>query len=224
MTTKPAREDRPALLRPRDPAGLIPPPHVGALIFDWDGTVADTHEAGYRAFRRTASALGLNVDREWYWDRVGLSSPDTFGELLQEQSGADVGAPEIDDLVDQRDRFYLDELGRVRVFPWMQELIEREAKRRALAVVTVGPRATLEPTLLSLGLNRYFDVLVTRDDVAERKPAPDGYVEAVRRLARRPQDCLVYEDSDEGIVAAHSAGIDVVDVRSLTGSHDRVDP
>ncbi|MEV4872808.1 HAD-IA family hydrolase [Streptomyces syringium] len=74
------------------------------------------------------------------------------------------------------------------------------------------------PRLSATGLEGLFDVVVTREDVARGKPAPDLFTEAARRLGVRPARCLVVEDADEGLAAARAAGMDAVDVRPFAVS------
>ena len=84
-----------------------------------------------------------------------------------------------------------------------------------LAVATGGMRFICEGLLKSAGLRHLFETVVTCEDVTRHKPAPDIYLEAARRLQVRPELCLAYEDTDPGIVAAQSAGMQVIDVRTL---------
>jgi HAD superfamily hydrolase (TIGR01509 family) len=67
----------------------------------------------------------------------------------------------------------------------------------------------------ALELRPYFDAVVTREDVEKGKPSPDIFLRAAQLLDADLAGCLVYEDSDEGIEAAHAAGMDVIDVRAL---------
>lgn len=84
-----------------------------------------------------------------------------------------------------------------------------------LAVATGGMRHICHGLLSSVGLKALFDAIVTCEDVVKHKPAPDIYLEAARRVNVKPEQCLAYEDTDPGIAAAKSAGMQVVDVRTF---------
>jgi HAD superfamily hydrolase (TIGR01509 family) len=82
-----------------------------------------------------------------------------------------------------------------------------------MAVASNGTRANVERTLVTVGLRRLFDELVAIEDVAHGKPAPDLYQEVARRLGVLPADCIVFEDTDEGLQAARGAGMRARDIR-----------
>src|SRR5204862_7694528 len=85
--------------------------------------------------------------------------------------------------------------------------------RVPMAVVSGGPGVAVRAALTKAGVLDLFDAVVTVDDVARGKPAPDLYLAAVDRLGCGPDDCVAYEDSEEGIAAARAAGIRCIDVR-----------
>ncbi len=85
--------------------------------------------------------------------------------------------------------------------------------RVPMAVASNGRRANVEASLGATGLLPLFDVLVAAEDVAAGKPAPDVFLESARRLGVEPAGCVVLEDSDEGLAAAHAAGMRSIDVR-----------
>ena len=82
-----------------------------------------------------------------------------------------------------------------------------------MSVASNGVRANVEATLVGTKLRSLFDYVVTADDVKHGKPAPDVYLEAARRMQVDPASCVVFEDSDEGLEAAHRAGMRGIDIR-----------
>lgn len=86
-----------------------------------------------------------------------------------------------------------------------------------MAVGSGGERALVDKTLRFCGLDGFFDHVVTFDDTRQGKPSPAIFLEAARRLGVDPGECLVLDDSDEGVEAAERAGMKVIDVRPLTG-------
>jgi beta-phosphoglucomutase-like phosphatase (HAD superfamily) len=82
-----------------------------------------------------------------------------------------------------------------------------------LAVASSGSRCLVSAILEAIGVAGLFDAVITADDVRRNKPAPDVYLTACERLSVCPQDCIAYEDTDDGIRAASTAGMRVIDVR-----------
>ncbi|MFQ6196984.1 HAD family hydrolase [Streptomyces sp. NPDC000405] len=182
-----------------------------ALILDWDGTLVDSQPLNYRCLAETLSLYGIALDREWYRSRLGTSGSDLLAEL-----GVTVPYGEV---LARCGELIIGSVRTLRPFPvavgWV-EAARDHGLRCAVASGGGGPvvRAGLEAT----GLERLFDVVVTREDVARGKPAPDVFMEAARRLGVRPARCLVVEDADEGLEGARAAGMDAVDVRPFVVS------
>ncbi|WP_031069753.1 HAD family hydrolase [Streptomyces sp. NRRL WC-3742] len=190
------------------------PGRARALLFDWDGTLVDSQEANYRAMEAALATQGMRLDQDWFDARTGLSSADLIHELLA-GTGTRLTVP-VDDLVAARDRHFLVNADRIRVHAPVAEVALACHGTLPLAVASGGARLIIETTIRHLSLERLFTTLVTRDEVDRGKPAPDIFLRAAEALRTAPADCLVYEDSDEGIEAAHAAGMPVIDVRPVT--------
>ncbi len=93
------------------------------------------------------------------------------------------------------------------------EIIRRYAGKLPMAVATGGTRAICTRTLEALGLLQHFDALVTADDVAHGKPAPDIFLEAAKQIGRRPEACCAFEDAELGLQSARAARMHVIDIR-----------
>jgi beta-phosphoglucomutase-like phosphatase (HAD superfamily) len=91
--------------------------------------------------------------------------------------------------------------------------------RVPMSVASNGVRANVEATLVNAKLRPLFDYVVTADDVKRGKPAPDVYLEAARRMQVDPAKCVVFEDSDEGLEAAHRADMRGIDIRREAPLH-----
>ncbi len=115
------------------------------------------------------------------------------------------------------------ELSRGRLSPMngLHRLIDRLTHERIpMALATSAPKLNVEHTLVELGLSDAFPIIVRGDEVPRGKPAPDVFIEAARRLAVDPADCLVFEDAPMGIAAAQAAGMRVVALTtSFPASH-----
>jgi HAD superfamily hydrolase (TIGR01509 family) len=93
------------------------------------------------------------------------------------------------------------------------EIAVKYKKRLPMAVVSGGIRTNVDITLDAIGLNNFFDTVITADDPVKPKPSPEIFLEAARRLNAEPLYCQVFEDGDSGIEAARKAGMIVTDVR-----------
>jgi HAD superfamily hydrolase (TIGR01509 family) len=186
-----------------------------ALIFDFDGTIADTSPLHARAFEETLAPLGIVVD---YPKLAGLKTADALEKCLK---SAGLAPPEgdLESLVAHKQRrareLIAQELAPV---PKIDAFLRWTRERYLVALVTSGSRRTIAGALQKLGYEDWFDPLICADDVVRAKPDPEGFITALRALACQAQEALVFEDSDSGFRAAAAAGLDYVDVRRFDWS------
>ncbi|MBW3579435.1 MAG: HAD-IA family hydrolase [Actinobacteria bacterium] len=188
---------------------------MDAVIFDVDGTLVDSERDGHRvAFNLAFEELGLPY--RWDIDLYGALLEVTGGQrrLHAYLEGEGVPAGERDELVPKlhaRKTELFRELvadGKVDPRPGAVELLEDlTGAGLRLAVATTGSRGWVEPLLERLFAGVPFDPVITGDDVPARKPDPSAYVMALGRLGLPPAGALAVEDSDNGLVAAHAAGL-----------------
>lgn len=185
-----------------------------ALIFDCDGTLANTTPVHYRTFSEAFAEHGHTMARDWYFARTGLSRDQVFEQFAQE-----FGLSFDNETVANRMReLFFDYIDQVEEIAQVTEVARRYHGVVPMAVASGGQRAIVEATLTSLGLLDLFDTIVAVENAARSKPAPDLFLEAARRLGVDPTACLVFEDSDEGLEAAKRAGMASKDVRHLLSS------
>lgn len=211
-----------------------------ALLFDVDGTIADTEALGHRpAYNRAFRELGLTFRWGPKLYRKLLQQPGgrerlkyyfqhyqpPLGEHAPEaQANMDAWVGRVHELKSHYFKRYMRH-GRVPLRPGVARLM-REAREAGLqlAIVTNASRKTLEPVLkYSLGPEMMAEIAViaSGEEVKNKKPAPDVYLLAAQRLGLTPAECVALEDSEMGLTAAASAGIDaVVTVNSDTVAQD----
>lgn len=190
---------------------LQPPAYCEALIFDWDGTLADSQEANYQALAKTINDHGGTVPRDWFDARTGISAEEVVRLLISEfRYELDT---DVDSIVEEREQRYLEQLGSVREISSVLQVARRYKGRLPMAVASGASRRTVLATMNALGISSIFGTVLTREDVKRGKPAPDLFLLAAARLKVPPSGCLVYEDSDEGILAAREARMRTIDVR-----------
>jgi beta-phosphoglucomutase-like phosphatase (HAD superfamily) len=115
----------------------------------------------------------------------------------------------------EKEEAYLPFLPEVKPIELVVKVAEANHGRLPMAVASGGMKHIIEQVLEHLKIRHYFDAIVTSEDVKRQKPAPDIFLEAARRIAVDPHFCRAYEDTDLGMQAIRSAGMEAIDVRQL---------
>lgn len=192
---------------------LVFGPHIRGLVFDCDGTIADTMPLHYEAWVAALGEHGVEFPEALFYEMAGIPTARII-EILNEKHGH---AMPVQQTADYKEELYVKLIPQVRPIEPVVQLVEKYAGQLPMAVATGGTRAICSKTLSSLGLLHHFAAMVTADDVAHGKPAPDIFLEAARRIGQAPEHCIAFEDADLGIQAARAAGMEVVDVRRWPG-------
>ena len=186
------------------------PPLPAALIFDCDGTLALTGDLHFAAFVRAVAAQGGVLDRAFYDARAGLARHGFIAEWLAASGSPADPLPLAQDSITEAAR--LARAGHGRPNPPVAALAQAWGARPS-AVASNGEGPVVRATLEACGLLPLFDTVVTLDEVAMPKPDPEMFLLAARRLGHLLAECLVLEDSAQGMEAARRAGIPALDVR-----------
>lgn len=183
----------------------------GGYIFDCDGTLADSMVVHHRAWLSALAAHGATFDFDWelFTSRAGMSLPNTVRELNQ-QFGLSLDP---DTVSDHQRREYERFLPTVQPIVDVVELARRVASTHPVSVASGSERKVVIRTLELIGLGQTFPIVITPEDVAHGKPAPDMFLLAAERMGVSPADCVVFEDAVLGIEAAKRAGMASVLVR-----------
>lgn len=180
------------------------------LIFDFDGTVADTSSLHAAAFTEVLAPLGVVVD---YPRIAGLNTLDAMLHCLQ-SAGRKLDELQLAALVTSKQKCVRRMIVQaVRPLPGVHSFLLWARPRYKLAMVTSGSRGTISLALDKLGYTDWFDPLICADDVKKAKPAPEGFLKALFSANVLASEALVFEDSEAGFQAASKAGLDYVDVR-----------
>lgn len=204
---------------------------LSALIFDVDGTLAETEEIHRLAFDDTFAEAGL----PWHWD------VDLYRELLRTTGGKErirrfldmrgIAASTFPDariaeLHARKTELYVARIaeGRVALRPGVEAVL-RDALARGLrlAIATTTSRPNIEillDVIFGAEGRTLFETLVCGEDVMMKKPAPDAYFEALRRFDLPAEACLAFEDSANGLASARAAGLRTIVTPSLYTSHE----
>lgn len=182
---------------------------IAAVIFDLDGVLIDSEQLWDQTRREVVA------EHNGHWldgateDMMGMSSSE-WSAYLHDRLGVPLSPPRLNQAV--VDRLLAHYRRHLPLVPGAQEVVARLGQRWPLALASSSNRAVIEAALELAGLARWFRTVVSSEEVPRGKPAPDVYVEAARRLGERPSDCVVVEDSANGIRAAVAAGMRVVAV------------
>ncbi len=187
---------------------------IKGLIFDCDGTLADTMPLHWRAWNQVTARHGIHFPEDRFYSLGGVPSRDILQMLRDEQR------LQIDPIAvaKEKELVYLDYMHQVGPIHEVVNIAREHHGRLPMAVASGGIRPIIEKVLVHLGIRDYFATIVTSEDVVNQKPAPDIFLEAARRIGVDPKFCRAYEDTDLGMTAIRSAGMDAIDVREMRGT------
>src|ERR1700733_13297434 len=185
----------------------IPDRAFSAYIFDCDGTLGVLLPLHYRAWKRLDEEHGGGICEELFY-RWGGKPTQQIIELLRDEHGLKVA--DTHGAARRKEEYFLQTINEVRPIEAVVQIVRRWHTIRPLAVVSGGLRKYVEMTLDAIGIRALFDTLVCVEDYARGKPSPDPFLEAARRLATPPGECLAFEDSPLGLQAAKAAGMQCV--------------
>ncbi len=189
-----------------------------AVIFDWDGTLADTRIAIVKSFQKALGELNLEVTDEFIERRIGIGAEETFKEILR-ASKLEPDDTTVRHLIDEKNRAEIDMSSEVELFAGATELLEFLRGKVKLALASMNSREVIDSLMRAKKVDGFFDVVLTADEVQNSKPNPEIFLKSAFKLRAKPEKCVVVEDSIFGVRAAKAAKMDCVAV--LTGVYSR---
>jgi HAD superfamily hydrolase (TIGR01509 family) len=194
---------------------------IAALVFDFDGVIADTERLHLEAFRRALrDTLELTND-DYYARYLGFDDEGVI-RLLGADRGLDLGDARVRELVAEKGRAYETLVSQAKsiLYPGAEACIRRFHGRVPLAIASGAYADEIRAVLAPAGLLACFETIVGCGDTPAGKPAADPYVEAARRLDVDPHRCAAIEDSRWGIQSALAAGMTCVAVTTNYAAHE----
>jgi beta-phosphoglucomutase len=177
-----------------------------AIIFDWDGTLADTRKVIVISFHTALKEIDCDVSSDYVERRIGIGAADTFRDILQSRRGW-VDETLVNRLVDRKSEVQIQLADEVRLFEGTIALLELLHGKVKVGLASMNNRAVINHLLKIHNLEKYFEVVLTVERVSKSKPDPEIFIKTAHDLNAIPEKCIVFEDSIFGVKAAKLAGM-----------------
>ena len=196
-----------------------------AVIFDFNGIIVDDEPIHFELFQRVLKEEGIKLTEADYYARyLGCDDRGAFTTAYREHGRA-LSPSKLAQLIERKAAYYQEDIkSKMRVFPGVQTVVPHLAQKLPLAIASGALRNEIEIILSSMGLLAHFRAIVSAEDVDRGKPDPEIFLKALAQLnaaliSNPPisaAECLVIEDSKEGIRGARRAGMKCL---AVTNSH-----
>ena len=191
---------------------------VKAVIFDWDGTLADTKKAVVQSFQKVLGKAGCVVSNEFIERRMGIGTKKTIIEAFRE-CHIRLDVLTLEKLAKEKIRIQAQLADSVSLFDGVTELLEALHGKTKIALATMSSRKVVDKLLSEKRIGGYFDVVVSADEIFSPKPDPEVFFVSAAKLGVKLEDCVVVEDSVFGVRAAKAAKMKCIAVSS--GAYSR---
>lgn len=183
-----------------------------AVIFDCDGTLADTMPVHHGAWQEMLAEHGMVFGHEQFYAFAGMPSVRIIERLAHEQEVV-LTTGQAEAMALDKERRFVELIDQVLAIPEVVAVAEHCRGALPMAVASGGDRWVVERTLRTIGVWEWMATIVGAEDTERHKPEPDVFLEAARRLGVDPSACTVFEDSELGLEAGRRAGMEAVDIR-----------
>lgn len=199
-----------------------------AIIFDFDGVIADTEPLHFESLRRTLADIEIMLtEQDYYANYLGFDDRGCILEALR-INRRPISPSLIEELMAKKAAAYMTSIkDHLVIFPGVREFIEAAAATYPIAIASGALRTEIELVLEQIGIRKAFGHITSAEDVTCGKPNPEPFLQALAGLnghqstaAISPDSCLVIEDSLPGIRAAKAAGMKVLAVTNTHTSQD----
>jgi HAD superfamily hydrolase (TIGR01509 family) len=184
-----------------------------AVIFDWDGTLADTRAAIVFSHQKVLRDIGCTVTDESLEKQIGIGARNMLTNALR---SSDIPYDEklIDSLMERKNKIHAELADRITLFNGVTDLLDSLRPRVKIALATMSSRTVINKLLKEKGVRGYFDFVISADEVQDPKPHPEAFLKCAEQLKCPPQRCVVIEDSIFGVTAAKKANMKCIAVPS----------
>jgi beta-phosphoglucomutase len=196
-----------------------------AVIFDFNGIIVDDEPIHFELFQKVLREEGVALTEKDYYARyLGRDDRGCFTAAYQD-GGREIKEPQLSSLIERKAAYYVEAIQqKMKVFPGVKNLVPELARQFHLAIASGALRNEIDLILSTVSLRNYFKAIVSAEDVKRGKPEPEIFLNALSKLnahldyggAITAAECLVIEDSREGIRGARNAGMKCL---AVTNSH-----
>jgi len=189
---------------------------IKAVIFDLDGVLVDSEELSRQSNKETLKQHGIELTQEEKIKAIGRTDLDIFRDMI-EARGLGLSPEE---LTKEKDRIYLDIIkGKLKPIPGARGILETLKERGIpFAIASSGTYVKVRANLSETGLIGLISTIISADDIEKGKPDPEIFLKAAEKIGIPPEECLVIEDAQAGVIAAKAAGMKCLALKS-PGSH-----
>lgn len=184
------------------------PSNAKALIFDLDGTLADTMQNHFQAWRKSVLPYGIDFTSELFLSLTGMSRWATI-EKLNELFGTKMDVQKVGKIKGELFHEVSHLTEEIKV---IGDVVRKYQGVLPMSIGTGSTRGGAKQSLEITDLQKYFDIVITSDDIANPKPHPETFLKCAELMNVDPKDCVVFEDGVLGMQAAETAGMMVIDV------------
>ncbi|WP_455144914.1 HAD family hydrolase [Brachyspira pilosicoli] len=185
--------------------------NIKLIIFDLDGTIIDSANANYKAYHDALEEIGVNLTRDFFDVHCfnGQHYKDFLPKLIPNYTDKI-----IEKVHDRKQEIYKNNMSNINVHPYLKYVIENTPKNIKLSLATTAARIAVKNVLRAIEMENMFDLVVTGDDVKNRKPNPEVFIKCMEYFNTLPKETLIFEDSDIGIEAANKTGAWILKVEN----------
>ncbi len=184
------------------------PQKAKALIFDLDGTIANTMPNHFISWRKAVIPYGIDFSAELFMQLTGMPRTATI-EKLNEMFGTKMNPDIVGKVKETRFKTLVDLTEEIGV---VTDVIRKYHTILPMSIGTGSTKNGAKKTLEVIGFENYFDIVITADDIIHHKPHPETFLKCAELMGVKPQDCVVFEDGILGMNAAVEAGMMLIDV------------
>ena len=182
-----------------------------AVIFDWDGTLADTREVIVISFRKALEEINCQVSGEYVERRIGIGAAETFREILR---SANLSFDErlIQKLIERKSKVEIELTSQVKLFEGVRELLRTLKGKIKVGLASMNNHTVIEHMIREMDLEKYFQAVLTAESISRSKPDPEIFLKTAFELKSSPEKSVVFEDSIFGVKAAKAANMGCIAV------------
>lgn len=190
---------------------IVIPSHIKALIFDLDGTLADTMPIHLESWTKTGKALDVEITEELILEHAGMPTVKLV-EKFNRDFGWNLDAQEVRRLKQENFNLIKKRQGKIKPIEKIFAIAKDMRGKLPMSVGTGSSRGNALKSLEDLGASDWWVTIITGSDAVHGKPSPEIFLNCAKAMEVAPEDCLVFEDGKAGIEAAKSAKMHIIDV------------